>query len=107
MFSCIILAKKRNNSGHLLYTPCLLITTHSAWGQQGCVEGRGQRGQREVWISLPRQMWALSPYGLSPAGQQTLWQLGLGGREGGTWETAQMELWPFKQTIRSGKYEKR
>lgn len=89
--------------------PVLFVTTYSAWGQQGCVEGRGRRGQREVecWISLPRRMWALSPYGLSPAGQQTLWQLGLGGREGGTWETAQMELWPLRQAIHSAKCEKK
>lgn len=63
----------------------VLYTTYSAWGQQGCVEGRGRRRQREAecWISLPRRTWALSPYALSPAGQQTLWSLNLGGRNMG------------------------
>lgn len=30
-----------------------------------------------------------------------------GGREGGTWETAQMELWPLRQAIHSAKCEKK
>lgn len=66
--------------------PVLFVMTYTAWGQRGCVEGRGQSGQREVeWrISLPVRTWALSPYGLSPAGQQTSRQLGLGRRDGRT-----------------------
>lgn len=61
---------------------CLLslFSTYSAWGLPGCVEGRGQRGQREVecCLSLLRQLRALIPYALSPAGQRTLRQLNLG-----------------------------
>lgn len=61
-------------------TLVIFTTTYSALGQRGCVEGRGQRGQQEVgcWIYLPLPVWALSPYVLSPAGQQTSWQLGFG-----------------------------
>lgn len=101
--SCV--ANIEGSGHHRLVTLVIFATTYSALGQRGCVEGREQRGQQEVgcWIYLPLPVWALSPYGLSPAGQQTSWQLGFeeGGREGNIEDSTEWNRVLSRQTIRS------